>query len=74
MNVASSAAPPGISVPFKIHLYVAPAGVAVNTVFPPVQKEVAPEIFTTGFALTVAVTESLVVARHPVVVFLTWAK
>ena len=57
--------------PFRIHLYVAPAGVAVSTVLPPVQKDVAPEIDTTGFALTVAVTCSLVVARHPVVVFLT---
>ena len=75
MKVGSSAELPGISVPFSIHLYaVAPVVVPFSVVFPPVQKDVAPEIFTTGFALTVAVTESLDVARHPVVVFLACAK
>jgi hypothetical protein len=63
-----------MSLPFKIHLYVTPVvGLALRTVLPPVQKEVAPEIDTTGSAFTVAVTAVLVAAKHPVVVFLACA-
>ena len=40
---------------------------------PPVQKDVAPEIDTTGLAFIVAVTAVLEVDKHPVVVFLTCA-
>ena len=60
--------------PFNIHLYVAPFGVVDKTVLAPAQNESVPVILTTGFAFTVAVTESLVVAKHPVVVFLACAK
>jgi hypothetical protein len=65
--------PPLMSVPLRIHLYVAPDGLAVSVVFPPVQKDVAPEIDTTGLAFIVAVTVVLEVDKHPVVVFLACA-
>jgi hypothetical protein len=62
-----------MSVPLRIHLYIAPAGLAVKTVLPPAQKDVAPETDTAGLAFIVAVTAVLEVDKHPVVVFLTCA-
>ena len=55
-----------------LHVYeVAP--LAVKVTLPPEQYAAGVGTVTTGVGLIVAVTATLVVDKHPVVVFLTWA-